>query len=145
QHVPVPSPTARLMPTPCVGARPCAGRRGSCAPAWAGAPAASRASAWSSPVSAPAHRRPRGRSPRPLDCRQGQCAPPHRSAWRGIRNKPYRSCEFTEVKKITRTTYQVRAYCVNRHSMDPEEFSALVELEILPLRRGLLLTYLPEG
>jgi len=55
------------------------------------------------------------------------------------------SCEFTEIKKITATIYQVHANCINRHTIDPEEFIVFIELEILRRGRGLLITYLSEG
>jgi hypothetical protein len=50
-------------------------------------------------------------------------------------------CEFVEIKKLTATTYQIQANCVDSHAA-PRKFS-LFELEILP--RGLLVTYFSEG
>jgi len=84
--------------------------------------------------------------------KRGFCSTRHPSDGASFSSTTYENlrdvfCKFFEIKKIAATTYQVRANCVDSHSVvsAPTEFISFFELEILPRRRGLLITYLSEG
>ena len=51
-------------------------------------------------------------------------------------------CKYTQIKKVTETTYRIQANCENSHA-EPEKFTLFFDLEIL--ERGLLFTFLSEG